>query len=80
IYIEPNPDPPEYIKDLLQNKHFMENTRAYNQMFAMTSFGAKVDDSINRGRADRELKGGYGYFYSKCGRRWRGSSHGEGGV
>ncbi|GKA33514.1 DNA helicase, partial [Tanacetum coccineum] len=49
IYMEPNPDPPEYIKDLLQNKHFMENIRAYNQMFAMTSFGAKVDDSINRG-------------------------------
>ena len=27
----------------------MENIRAYNMMFAMTSFGAKVDDSINNG-------------------------------
>ncbi|GJY77799.1 hypothetical protein Tco_0483600, partial [Tanacetum coccineum] len=54
--MEPNPDPPEYIKDLLQNKHFMENIRAYNQMFAMTSFGAKVDDSINRGRGPYVFK------------------------
>ncbi|GJS73021.1 DNA helicase [Tanacetum coccineum] len=49
VYMEPNPDPPEYIKRLLQNKHFMENFRAYNQMFAMTSFGAKIDESINNG-------------------------------
>ncbi|KAJ9557468.1 hypothetical protein OSB04_012082 [Centaurea solstitialis] len=28
----------------------MENIRAYNQMFAMTSFGAKLDNSINNGR------------------------------
>ncbi|GKD39627.1 hypothetical protein Tco_1259834, partial [Tanacetum coccineum] len=34
------------------NKHFMENIRAYNQMFAMTSFGAKIDESINIGIAD----------------------------
>lgn len=27
----------------------MENIRAYNQMFSMTSFGARVDDSINKG-------------------------------
>ena len=25
----------------------MENIRAYNQMFTMTYFGAKMDDSIN---------------------------------
>nr|GEU51589.1 DNA helicase [Tanacetum cinerariifolium] len=30
--------------------HFMEHIQAYNQMFAMTSFGAKVDDSVNKGR------------------------------
>ncbi|GKE57298.1 hypothetical protein Tco_1496483, partial [Tanacetum coccineum] len=52
----PSPDPPEYFKNLLQNKHFMENIRAYNQMFAMTSFGAKVDDSINRGRGPYVFK------------------------
>ena len=28
----------------------MDNIRAYNQMFAMTSLGAKLDDSINTGR------------------------------
>ena len=27
----------------------MENIRAYNQMFSMTSFGAKIDDSVNDG-------------------------------
>ncbi|GJQ94857.1 hypothetical protein Tco_0005996 [Tanacetum coccineum] len=55
-HIETFCDPPEYIKDLLQNKHFMENIMAYNQMFAMTSFGAKVDDSINRGRGPYVFK------------------------
>ncbi|GJX97177.1 DNA helicase [Tanacetum coccineum] len=49
-YMQPSPDPPEYFKNLLENKYFMENIRAYNQMFSMTSFGAKVYDSINRGR------------------------------
>ncbi|GJV18819.1 DNA helicase [Tanacetum coccineum] len=50
IYMQLEPDLPDYIKSLLQNKHFMENIRAYNQMFAMTSFGAKIDESINTGR------------------------------
>ncbi|CAI9297450.1 unnamed protein product [Lactuca saligna] len=39
--------PPKIIKELFKDKHFMENIRAYNMMFAMTSFGAKVDDSVN---------------------------------
>nr|GEZ57111.1 helitron helicase-like domain-containing protein [Tanacetum cinerariifolium] len=47
IHMQPSEDPPEYFKDLLQNKHFMDNIRAYNQMFAMTSFGAKIDESNN---------------------------------
>lgn len=41
---------PEYIMNLYSDRHFMDNIRAYNQMFAMTSFGATVDNSINRGR------------------------------
>ncbi|GKB31098.1 DNA helicase [Tanacetum coccineum] len=53
IHIEPAAEPPEYIKQLFRNKHFMENIRVYNQMFAMTSFGAKIDESIN---ARREIK------------------------
>nr|GEV41931.1 DNA helicase [Tanacetum cinerariifolium] len=49
-------EPPEYIKSLFENKHFVENIRAYNQMFAMTSFGAKVDESINAGRGPYVFK------------------------
>nr|XP_043611898.1 uncharacterized protein LOC122583571 [Erigeron canadensis] len=41
------PEPPDYIKDLFRNKHFLDNIRAYNQMFSMTSFGARVDESVN---------------------------------
>ncbi|GKB23122.1 DNA helicase [Tanacetum coccineum] len=56
IYMEPSPDLPDYIKHLLQNSHFLENIRAYNQMFAMTSFGAKIDESINNGRGPYVFK------------------------
>ncbi|PWA88586.1 helitron helicase-like domain-containing protein [Artemisia annua] len=41
---------PAYIVDLYSDRHFMDNIRAYNQMFAMTSFGATIDNSINTGR------------------------------
>ncbi|GJZ34010.1 DNA helicase [Tanacetum coccineum] len=34
----------------LTNKHYLWRCMAYNQMFAMTSFGAKVDDSVNSGK------------------------------
>ncbi|GJY51976.1 DNA helicase [Tanacetum coccineum] len=50
IHMQPPREPPEYIKSLFGNKHFMENIRAYNQMFTMTSFGAKIEESINAGR------------------------------
>ncbi|GJU35961.1 DNA helicase [Tanacetum coccineum] len=56
IYMQPNPDTPEYFKNLLENKHFMESIKAYNQMFAMTYFGAKVDESINWGRGPYVFK------------------------
>ncbi|GJV69165.1 hypothetical protein Tco_1484674, partial [Tanacetum coccineum] len=49
-------EPPKYIKSLFENKHFMENIRAYNQMFAMTSFGAKIDEYINAGRGSYVFK------------------------
>ncbi|GKD89703.1 hypothetical protein Tco_1365210, partial [Tanacetum coccineum] len=49
FYMHLTPDPPPFIQQLIGNSHFMENIRAYNQMFAMTSFGAKVDESVNRG-------------------------------
>lgn len=32
-----------------RSKHFMENIRAYNSMFAFTSMGGKIDNSVNDG-------------------------------
>nr|GEU69454.1 helitron helicase-like domain-containing protein [Tanacetum cinerariifolium] len=47
---------PDYIKLLLQDHHFLENIRAYNQMSSMTLLGACIDESINnrRGPTARE--------------------------
>ncbi|GKC43193.1 hypothetical protein Tco_1060915 [Tanacetum coccineum] len=47
---------PQYLKLLLEDRHFMDNIRAYNQMFSMTSVGAKVDESINNGRGPYVFK------------------------
>ncbi|XP_071719730.1 uncharacterized protein [Rutidosis leptorrhynchoides] len=49
VWIPGEEEPPGSIKLLLQDPHFMDNKRAYNQMFSMTSFSARVDDSINAG-------------------------------
>ncbi|GJS88036.1 DNA helicase [Tanacetum coccineum] len=46
IYMPPTPNPLAFIQQLLTNSHIIEHTQAYNQMFAMTSFGAKIDDSL----------------------------------
>ncbi|GJR12822.1 hypothetical protein Tco_0795474 [Tanacetum coccineum] len=56
IYMPPTPDPHVFIQQLLTNSHFMKHIRAYNQMFAMTSFGAKVDDSVNNGKGPYVFK------------------------
>ncbi|GJR71017.1 DNA helicase [Tanacetum coccineum] len=48
--------PPQFIRQLFRNRRFMENIRAYNQMFSMTSFGARVEESINNGRAPYVFK------------------------
>ncbi|GJT77618.1 DNA helicase [Tanacetum coccineum] len=56
IQMRPPREPLEYIKSLFGNKHFKENIRAYNKMFAMTSFGAKIDESINAGRGPYVFK------------------------
>nr|GEZ08686.1 helitron helicase-like domain-containing protein [Tanacetum cinerariifolium] len=48
--LRPTPEYPQYIKELYKDKHFMENIRAYNQMFSMTSLGANVDSSVNKGK------------------------------
>ncbi|GJV01310.1 hypothetical protein Tco_1334879 [Tanacetum coccineum] len=56
IYMPPTPDPPAFIQQLFKNNQFMEHIRAYNQMFAMTSFGAKIDHSVNKGRGPYVFK------------------------
>ncbi|PWA44338.1 helitron helicase-like domain-containing protein [Artemisia annua] len=56
VALERTEDCPRYIKELFQDKHFMDNIRAYNQMFAMTSLGVELDDSINRGRGPYVFK------------------------
>ncbi|GKB22020.1 hypothetical protein Tco_0855943 [Tanacetum coccineum] len=50
VVLRAPPEYPEYIKQLYNDSHFMENIRAYNQMFSMTSVGANIDSSINNGR------------------------------
>ncbi|GKD77035.1 hypothetical protein Tco_1339656 [Tanacetum coccineum] len=50
VVLRPPPEYPEYLKALYANTHFMENIRAYNQMFSMASLGANIDNSINNGR------------------------------
>ncbi|KAK9053599.1 hypothetical protein SSX86_024673 [Deinandra increscens subsp. villosa] len=41
--------PPQALKKLYQGRVFMENNCRYYSMFAMTSFGATVDKSVNDG-------------------------------
>ncbi|GJZ71532.1 putative PIF1 DNA helicase/replication protein A1-like protein [Tanacetum coccineum] len=48
-------EPPKLLKDLITNEHnksaaFIDNIRRYNSMFAFTSMGGKVDDTVNYGR------------------------------
>ncbi|GKB87452.1 hypothetical protein Tco_0959724 [Tanacetum coccineum] len=50
VVLRAPPEYPEYIKRLYADAHFMENIKAYNQMFSMTSLGANVDSSINNGK------------------------------
>ncbi|XP_071687954.1 uncharacterized protein [Rutidosis leptorrhynchoides] len=48
--------PPQMIIDLLGDKQFMDNIRAYNQMFSMASYGAHIDDHVNNGRGPYVFK------------------------
>ncbi|GKD96820.1 hypothetical protein Tco_1380717, partial [Tanacetum coccineum] len=49
----PNPPhPPQLLTELLTNNHvhsrnFIENIRSYNQMFAFTSMGGRMDKKLN---------------------------------
>nr|GEY32760.1 helitron helicase-like domain-containing protein [Tanacetum cinerariifolium] len=50
IILRPPPEYPQYIKELYEDAHFIDNIHAYNQMFSMTSLGANIDKSINNGK------------------------------
>ena len=56
MFLEPYDPPPQPLLDLLTSqdstlsKHFFDHIRQYNTMFAMTSMGAKVNESVNDGR------------------------------
>ncbi|PWA49428.1 helitron helicase-like domain-containing protein [Artemisia annua] len=56
VYLEKESEPTIYFKQIFKDKHFLDNIRAYNQMFSMTSFGAQIDDTINDGRDKSGLK------------------------
>nr|GEU67109.1 DNA helicase [Tanacetum cinerariifolium] len=49
-------DPPNYIKHMLKDRHFLNNIQAYNQMFAMNSFGAHIDEFVNNRRGPYVFK------------------------
>ncbi|KAL3620039.1 hypothetical protein CASFOL_034951 [Castilleja foliolosa] len=61
--------PPSLLLDLTsgngpRSKHFIQNMRSYNSMFAFTSMGGKIDRSINRGNAPPVFKmHGQNYHY-----------------
>ncbi|KAL3627968.1 hypothetical protein CASFOL_028070 [Castilleja foliolosa] len=48
--------PPPSMKSLFEDVSFMENIRAYNNMFSMKSFGAQIDDAVNDGRGPYVFK------------------------
>nr|KAJ0221353.1 hypothetical protein LSAT_V11C200065880 [Lactuca sativa] len=56
IVLPPPLSPPVVLSQLFEDGHFLHNIRAYNSMFSMTSFGAKVDDEINNGRGPYVFK------------------------
>ncbi|PWA50520.1 DNA helicase [Artemisia annua] len=56
VYLQKELEPPMFFKQIFKDKHFLDNIRAYNQMFSMTSFGTEIDDSINDDRGPYVLK------------------------
>nr|GEZ10894.1 helitron helicase-like domain-containing protein [Tanacetum cinerariifolium] len=56
VILEDEREPPEYIKQLFGYRNFLEHIRAYNQMFSMTSFGARVDETKNTRRGPYVFK------------------------
>ncbi|KAL3643547.1 hypothetical protein CASFOL_014362 [Castilleja foliolosa] len=53
--------PPQLLLDLTygktpRSKHFIQNIRSYNSMFAFTSMGGKIDNSLNQGNGPPVFK------------------------
>ncbi|XP_071694373.1 uncharacterized protein [Rutidosis leptorrhynchoides] len=49
-------EPPAIFVQLLSNKNYLDNIRAYNQMFSMASYRAHTDDSVNNNRGPYVFK------------------------
>lgn len=47
----PEPLADLYYSDNRRSNYFMENIRSFNSMFAFTSMGGKIDNSMNSGNA-----------------------------
>ncbi|KAL3646743.1 hypothetical protein CASFOL_009287 [Castilleja foliolosa] len=48
--------PPTPLKQLFEDSQFIDNVRAYNNMFSMTSFGARIDEAVNDGQGPYVFK------------------------
>nr|GEW92912.1 replication protein A 70 kDa DNA-binding subunit B [Tanacetum cinerariifolium] len=64
-------EPPPLLKGLVNGEHpksksFMENIRRYNSMFAFTSMGGNVDNSVNKGSVN-EIENRIGVVSSRNG-------------
>ncbi|ORE11871.1 hypothetical protein BCV72DRAFT_318045 [Rhizopus microsporus var. microsporus] len=58
-------DPPEYLKDLLEHRHFKDNFRQYNAAFAFTSLGCDIvspEDRANNTSNNNNNRGGLNAF------------------
>ncbi|KAH9835234.1 uncharacterized protein C8Q71DRAFT_676050, partial [Rhodofomes roseus] len=54
VHVPAPPDPPDplkqlFVQDTVQAREFRNNIRQYNSVFAFTSLGVQIDDSVNRG-------------------------------
>ncbi|KAF7835663.1 uncharacterized protein G2W53_010522 [Senna tora] len=55
VVLPPSKKPPKFLKNLISKKdsrsaHFMKEIRNYNNMFAFTSMGGKIDHTVNQSK------------------------------
>ncbi|CEI87136.1 hypothetical protein RMCBS344292_01556 [Rhizopus microsporus] len=64
IQLQLLPDPPEYLKDLLERRHFKDNLRQYNAAFAFTSLGCDIvsAEERNANNNNNNRRGGLNAF------------------